>query len=86
MHAKDKSDVGYLSYMLRMWSKRDSQGKQVWCASLQEPGSRRTVSFEDTDVMFAYLQRKLGIEVPAEHGEHGHAQHGQHGRQEQHSQ
>ena len=83
MYAKDKSDAGYVSYMLRVWSKRDGQGRQVWCASLQEPGSFRTENFEDTEAMFAYLQRKLGIEVPAEHG---HAQHGRHGRQEQHPQ
>ena len=35
--------MGYLSYMLRMWLRRDSNGEPVWSASLQEPGSHRTL-------------------------------------------
>jgi hypothetical protein len=66
MHLQQESDTGYLSYMLRMWSKRDSNGKQVWCASLEEPGSRHTERFEDANAMFAFLHMKLGIE---QHGE-----------------
>ena len=62
MHPQKKTDTGYLSYMLRMWRKRDGNGKAVWCASLQEPGSRHTESFEDTNAMFTFLQGKLGIE------------------------
>ena len=69
MHPQRESDTetGYVSYMLRMWSKRDGKGKQVWCASLEEPGSRITESFEDTNAMFAYLLTKLGIEDPDDH-------------------
>jgi len=40
----------------------------VWCASLEEPGSHVTESFEDTNALFAYLLTKLGIE-----GADGHA-------------
>ena len=65
-HKKHKYDNGYLSYMLRLWRKRDRNGKQVWCASLQEPGSCHTESFEDANAMFAYLLTKLGVEESGE--------------------
>jgi len=67
MHPQQESDTGYVSYMLRMWSKRDGNGKQMWCASLEEPGSRHTERFEDANAMFAYLRRKLGTEESGEH-------------------
>ena len=81
MNSQDKSDAGYLSYMIRMWRKWDGTGKPMWCASLQEPGSRRTESFENANAMFAYLRRQLGIEEPAEHSppqpqQDQHTQHG----------
>jgi len=66
MQLQQETDTGYLSYMLRMWSKRDGNGKQVWCASLEEPGSRHTERFEDANAMFAFLQGKLGIEQSGE--------------------
>jgi hypothetical protein len=71
MHSQKKHEYenGYVSYMLRMWRKKDSKGKQVWCASLEEPGSRITESFEDTNAMFAYLLTKLGIEDPDDHAQ-----------------
>lgn len=64
MHSQRKYEYenGYVSYMLRMWRKKDGNGKVVWCASLEEPGSHHTESFEDTNAMFAYLRSKLGIE------------------------
>ena len=67
MNTQDKSDAGYQSYMIRMWRKWDSQGKPMWCASLQEPGSRHTESFENANALFAYLRRQLGMEEPTEH-------------------
>ena len=72
MQPLQPSDTGYVSYMLRMWSKRDSNGKQVWCASLEEPGSRRTERFEDANAMFAFLRRKLGTGQPGEREPQGH--------------
>jgi hypothetical protein len=65
MHS-NKTDTEYMSYMLRMWRKRDGNGKQMWCASLEEPGSRHAESFEDANAMFAFLLRKLGITDPGE--------------------
>jgi hypothetical protein len=67
MNSQEDFDAGYQSYMLRMWRKRDSNGKPVWCASLEEPGSRHTESFGDASALFAFLQGRLGIEKPCEH-------------------
>ena len=66
MNSHEDPDSGYLSYMLRMWRTKDVNGKTVWCASLDVPGSHLTQSFGDTDAMFAFLQSQLGIE---KHGE-----------------
>ena len=60
MNSQEDLDPNYLSYMLRMWRARDSNGRQVWCASLEEPGSHHTESFGDTEAMFTFLQGRLG--------------------------
>lgn len=67
MNSQEDPEAGYMSYMLRMWRKRDSNGQAVWCASLEEPGSRHTESFADASALFAFLQSQLGIEKPGEH-------------------
>jgi hypothetical protein len=59
VHPLEESDTGYLSYMLRMWLRRDSNGERVWCASLQEPGSHQVESFEDISAMFAFIESRL---------------------------
>ena len=61
MNAHDDSDTHYQSYMLRMWRKRDGAGQPVWCASLEEPGSRHTARFGDMSTMCAFLQSRLGL-------------------------
>jgi len=61
--SQEESDTDYVSYMLRMWSRWDSKGKHVWCASLQEPGSRHTESFGDVDAMFSFLQSRIDTSV-----------------------
>jgi hypothetical protein len=66
VHPQEEFDSGYLSYMLRMWRRRDSNGERVWCASLEEPGSRHTESFGEIGALFAFLQRRLGLEIDAE--------------------
>jgi hypothetical protein len=68
VHPQEDSDTGYLSYMLRMWLKRDGKGQPVWCASLEEPGSRHTESFGDISTMFSFLQSRLDAEM---HGQSG---------------
>ena len=67
MKSRNGPETRYLSYMLRLWRKRDGNGKPVWCASLEEPGTCRTESFGDADAMFRFLQTKLGIEKPGDH-------------------
>lgn len=69
MRSQEDPETRYLSYMLRMWRTRDSNGKAVWCASLQEPGSHHTHSFGDADDLFMFLQSRLGIEKPGDHGQ-----------------
>ena len=61
MNAHDDSDTHYQSYMLRMWRKRDGAGQPVWCASLEEPGSRHTARFGDMRTMCAFLQSRLDL-------------------------
>ena len=56
----DDSEPRYLSYLLRLWRKRDDQGRPVSCASLEEPGSHHTVRFKDLTALFAFLQTQLG--------------------------
>jgi len=63
---QEESDTDYLSYMLRMWRRRDSNGEKVWCASLEEPGSRHTESFGDIHTLFSFLQSRLDIEIRPE--------------------
>jgi hypothetical protein len=67
MNSQEDPDSRYLSYMLRMWRKRDGNGQPVWCATLEEPGSHHTESFGDADALFAFLQSRLGIEMPGDH-------------------
>ncbi len=69
MNSQEDLNTRYLSYMLRIWRKRDGGGKPVWCASLEEPGSRHTESFGDVSALFSYLQLQLGV---ADQGEHAH--------------
>ena len=66
MNAPADLERRYLSYMLRMWSTRDSKGQPGWCASLEEPGSHETARFRDMWAMFAFLQRQLGLAPPGE--------------------
>ena len=58
------SEPRYLSYLLRLWRKRDDQGQPVWCASLEEPGSHQTLRFRDLPALFAFLQTQLGNATP----------------------
>ena len=67
MTTHESLDPHYVSYMLRMWRKRDENGRPMWCASLEEPGSHRMEGFADSDALFSFLQRRLnGEEVDAQ--------------------
>jgi len=67
MNSQADPETRYLSYMLRLWHTRDSNGKAMWCASLQEPGSHHIESFGDARAMFEFLQSQLGMEKPGDH-------------------
>lgn len=67
MNSKEDLNSGYLAYMLRMWRKKDGSGKPVWCASLQEPGSKNIDSFADMSALFAFLQGRTGVDTPSAH-------------------
>lgn len=59
MNVHHDHETGYLSYMLRLWRKRDGAGRLVWCASLEEPGSHQTAWFRDLGTLLAFLQGRL---------------------------
>jgi hypothetical protein len=59
MKAHDDLDTCYLSYLLRLWRKRDGAGRLVWCASLEEPGRHQTARFGDLGALLAFLQGQL---------------------------
>ena len=63
-NSPEDREPSYLSYLLRLWRKRDDQGQPVWCASLEEPGSHQTVRFRDLPALFAFLQTQLGSATP----------------------
>jgi hypothetical protein len=63
-NSPDDGEPRYLSYLLRLWRKRDDQGQPVWCASLEEPGSHQTVRFTDLPALFAFLRTQLGSVQP----------------------
>src|SRR5690349_19409674 len=67
MNSQENLEPSYLSYMLRLWRKRDGNGNPVWCASLEEPGSQHTESFADADSMFSFLQDRLGMDDQGKH-------------------
>ena len=64
MQPREDSDTRRLSYLLRMWLRRNAQGELGWCASLEEPGSHHTESFADMGALFAFLRRRLDAELP----------------------
>ena len=44
----------YKSYLLRLWQ-TDSEGQQVWQASLEHPGSGERRGFADLEALFDFL-------------------------------
>ncbi len=64
VHPPATSETGYISYLLRMWLRRDSDGRLVWFALLEEPGTRHTESFGDVAGMFLFLQTRMDANTP----------------------
>ena len=54
----------YLSYLLRLWQTND-QGRTVWRASLESPGTRERLGFANLDELFKFLKTQtLSSEDP----------------------
>jgi hypothetical protein len=64
MQPREDSDTRQLSYMLRLWRRRNAQGELGWCASLEEPGSHHTERFAEIGALFAFLRHRLDTEGP----------------------
>ena len=63
MQPREDSDTRHLSYLLRLWLRRNAQGELGWCASLEEPGSHHTEHFAEIAALFAFLRRRLDAEL-----------------------
>ena len=64
MQPREDSDTRHLSYLLRLWRRRNAQGELEWCASLEEPGSHHTERFADLGALVAFIRRRLDAEMP----------------------
>lgn len=58
-----KEPPHYLSYLLRLWE-TESKGRQVWRASLEEPGTGRRQGFACIQDLVEFLWSQTSIESP----------------------
>jgi hypothetical protein len=56
--------MGYLSYLLRMWQTSDGE-ECTWCASLQQPGTEKRQGFASLDDLFDFLRAKAASQPEA---------------------
>jgi hypothetical protein len=61
----DKS-TRYLSYLLRLWQ-TDDQGRPVWRASLESPGTHERLGFANLDELFKFLETQTLTPDDQEH-------------------
>jgi hypothetical protein len=52
-----RKQMGYLSYLLRMWQTSDGE-ECTWCASLEQPGTQKRQGFATLDELFEFLREK----------------------------
>jgi hypothetical protein len=62
--------MGYLSYLLRMWQTSDGE-ERTWCASLEQPGTEERQGFATLDDLFDFLREKAGCQPEARRVEDG---------------
>ena len=48
----------YMSFLLRLWEEK-CDGKSVWRASLEGPGSDKPLAFSSFDALISHLQTKM---------------------------
>jgi len=58
----------YLSYLLRLWQTSDD-GKQIWRASLESPGSGERRGFASLEDLFKFLKAQI---TPSDRGNVNH--------------
>lgn len=58
MYKRNSQDQGYLAYLMRLWVARDSEGTQVWRASLQVPGATAPQVFADLETLIGFLREQ----------------------------
>jgi hypothetical protein len=58
MHKRNSEGPDYLAYLMRLWVARDSEGAQVWRASLQVPGTVAPRVFADLETLIAFLREQ----------------------------
>jgi len=51
----DEDQLCYISYLLRMW-RVQSQGQEIWRASLEYPQTGKVIGFPDLESLFSYLE------------------------------
>ena len=59
-----RKQMGYLSYLLRMWQTSDGE-ECTWCASLEQPGTEKRQGFACLDDLFDFLREKAASQPEA---------------------
>jgi hypothetical protein len=68
MRAMAEEKRGYKSYLLRLWESNEN-GKRLWRASLEKPGTGERQGFASLQALFAFLEEQTGAcESQAEEG------------------
>lgn len=63
---------GYLSYLLRLWETRDGE-KEVWRASLENPGSGERLGFASLEDLYCFLNAQTDVSNPPGSDERSHS-------------
>lgn len=58
MYKNQESRIDYLSYLLRLWCARDGEGRRVWRATAQMPGTSVSHTFSDLEALIAFLREQ----------------------------
>jgi hypothetical protein len=66
MYKRYSEGPDYIAYLMRLWLARDSEGAQVWRASLQIPGAVAPRVFTDVDTLIAFLREQTAAPVNSE--------------------
>jgi hypothetical protein len=53
-----KAPRPYFSYLLRLW-RVESEGQEVWRASLENPHTGQVMGFDHPKTLFAFLNREM---------------------------